>query len=224
MRHNCKSCGVEFEYEGGIEALNGVMMFIPPCSKCLEERRVKAKAEEEADARRLAKARWNEMCPPIYRETDSVRLDQEKLKQVLEWKFNKNGILMLGPTRKGKTRIATLLLERLVVEERRDVIAFYGQKFAHQCARAFGEHQGEAWSERVSKAGVVFFDDLGKEKLTERVESELFGIIETRTSYNRPVIITTNFDGRTLAMKMSPDRGAPLVERLREFCNVIDFS
>ena len=37
-------------------------------------------------------------------------------------------------------------------------------------------------------------------------------------------IVTTNDVGETLAQRMSEDRAAPLLRRLREFCTVISFS
>ena len=80
---------------------------------------------------------------------------------------------------------------------------------------------GEAWVERLAKATVLFFDDLGKFKNTERVESELFGLIEERCAWHRPTIITTNTNGAGLAGRMTADRATPLVRRLREYCQTV---
>ena len=60
-------------------------------------------------------------------------------------------------------------------------------------------------------------DDLGKAKLTERAEAELFGLVEHRIANLKPLIVTTNFVGDKLSDKLSEDRATPLVRRLREF-------
>ena len=70
---------------------------------------------------------------------------------------------------------------------------------------------------------LVFWDDFGKARLTERVECELFGIIEARMAAGLPNIITTNFVGGSLAGNLRPDIGSGLVRRLRECCEAIPF-
>jgi len=75
----------------------------------------------------------------------------------------------------------------------------------------------------LATVDVLFFDDFGKMKFTERVESELFAVIEKRTANCLPLILTTNFTGETLEERMTLDRGVPLVRRLREFCVDVSF-
>ena len=74
---------------------------------------------------------------------------------------------------------------------------------------------------RAHRAEILFIDDIGKEKYTERVESEFYDLIETRTAHMRPIIWTANANGVGLAAMMSPDRGEPILRRLREFTEII---
>lgn len=165
---------------------------------------------------------WQQMCPPLYKLTDPKKLQPEKLAQILNWVYGPKGLVLHGTTGTGKTRIATLLMKQLFMAGR-SVAMFYGMDFAHLCAKKFGEFQGEDWIDSVARKDVVFFDDLGKFPLTERIESELFGLIECRLLNLKPVIITTNFVGEALESKMTADRGEPLVRRLREFCESVAF-
>jgi DNA replication protein DnaC len=74
---------------------------------------------------------------------------------------------------------------------------------------------------RAHRAEILFIDDIGKEKYTERVESEFYDLIETRTAHLRPILWTANTSGAGLEAMMSPDRGAPILRRLREFTEII---
>ena len=173
--------------------------------------------------KRMRELEWVSICPTIYRETDlnRVQMDEESIAQILGWKPNRCGMMICGPSRTFKTRVVWMLLHRLYVEQCIWVEAMTSVAFGHECARRFMNGTGEEWVERLGAAPVLFIDDLGKFKLTDRVEAELFGLVEHRVSWGRPIITTVNISGDELADRMSPDRGAPLVARLREFCDVI---
>lgn len=227
MNAICLSCRKSFD--SAPVHFEGREIFWPRyCPQCCEE--ITAKRAQEVQNERLdlhQRGRgeiWESVCPPLYRDTDPSRLPELPLKRVLSWPFGSRGLLLHGATGAGKTRAAYLLLHRLIFEDGKKVVAFQGNSFAHQCARKFGEQQcGEEWIEELTGADVVFFDDLGKSRFTERVEAEQFGLIEARMAHLRPVIITTNFVGDSLTDKLTGDRGAPLVRRLREFCECVAF-
>ena len=220
----CEYCGGSFGYSPKtFEGSNIPEMFAPkncpPCSRLLSE---KQKFDDDLKKKAGRELTWLAMCPPIYRNTDVARLP-ESAKKVLGWKLNPKGLMIAGDTGKGKTRAAFLVMEKLHLEGCSMEI-FHGNAFAHQCAINFGEMNGEKWIAELARRKVVFFDDLGKFKMTERVEAELFGLIEMRIANLLPVIVTTNLSGEDLKSKMTSDRGEPLVRRLREFCEVVLFS
>jgi len=235
----CQTCRAVFTTRRLTFPLTGAApLWCDVCEKCATDEtkalgvRLSARAEAEAAeiearATEAARAFWPKVCPPLYRATEAGRLPQDALADVLAWQYGPEGLLLLGPTGTGKTRAAFLLLKRLVLEELRIVRAFDGLGFDHECVRQFrgkdGE-DGEAWADALARVEVLFLDDLGKGCFTPRVEAELFGLIERRAANCLPIIATTNLTGRDLAGKVSADRGAPLVRRLREFCKCITFS
>jgi DNA replication protein DnaC len=79
------------------------------------------------------------------------------------------------------------------------------------------------WLEGMHIAPCLILDDFGKNKFSERVEAEIFDLVEYRTSHELPLFITTNETPDTLKARMSADRGEPLLRRLFEFCDVITF-
>jgi DNA replication protein DnaC len=149
---------------------------------------------------------------------------RSKFAEVQKWKYGATGLLLHGMSRHCKTRSAWQLLRRLYVEEGRSLVVFDAVSFSHAITKHFGpDGKGERWTKEIVHAPAVFFDDFGKCRLTERGESELFGIIENRMAYKKPIIITTNFVGDTLAARLRDDVAEPLVQRLRECCTSIAF-
>ena len=166
------------------------------------------------------KKAFENICPPLYRDTDVTRLpmNARALQQILDWQYGPRGLLIHGQTGSGKTRAALLLIKRLL-DEGWSVLAYDCVDFGHTCSRKFCDPDVDPsrWIGQLVRWDVLFLDDFGKARLTDRVESELFGLMEKRIANQKPTIITTNLTGDRLAKMMSPDRAEPMIRRLREF-------
>ena len=69
--------------------------------------------------RRRVERSWEELCPPGYRNTIPEQLPKlPKFEEIQKWKYGPMGLLLVGPTRRGKTRSVWKLLERLHFEGR----------------------------------------------------------------------------------------------------------
>lgn len=196
------------------------------CDECAKrdvmERAQREEAEREKQRLAAAEQRWQKICPPGYQRSDLSRLPHKQFERVMGWQVGPRGLLLIGPTGGCKSRCAWLLVRRLL-NDGANIEAFDCMSFAHAATRHFRSGTGEDWIERLCRTDIVFFDDLGKMPFTERVEAELFGLIEYRTSHDLPVIATMNMVGDDLVAKASRDRGEPMVRRLREFCEVVSF-
>jgi len=167
---------------------------------------------------------WEQTCKyQSYRNTDLAKLPpqtQKALPGILSWEYGPRGLLLNGPTGTGKTRCAWLLIKKLW-EAGISIAAFDCADFGHRCIRYFRDGEAEEWLGRMAKHPLIFFDDFGKMPFTERVEAELFTLIERRMAHSLPCIYTMNMTSDDLMGKASEDRGRPLVRRLRESCRVV---
>lgn len=217
MQKQCQECGKEFDAPT-IELCGHHCCFEKFCPTC---KPIREEQERDVAAIRQERARLDEferICPPLYRDTDPLKLpcNPEVTKLVLGWVYGPKGLVLYGATGRGKTRLAYMLVRRLVLDGR-SVSAFDPLSFAHRVGETFGEYQGERFIREQQRVDVLMLDDLGKAKLTERAEAELFGLVEHRIANLKPLIVTTNFVGDKLSDKLSEDRATPLVRRLREF-------
>jgi DNA replication protein DnaC len=131
--------------------------------------------------------------------------------------------MLRGSTGTGKTRAMWRLLRRLF-DEGRSIEALTAGEFGRSYADAAGQYRASAWFERLAAVDVLFVDDLGKGCWSEAVRAVFFDLIDKRTRFGRPVLITTNDTGPELSERMRDvNLGDPLVRRLREFCEVLKF-
>jgi DNA replication protein DnaC len=163
------------------------------------------------------------ICPKLYQSSDPARLPAGPLARAMAWQYGARGLILTGETGKGKTRIAWLLLRRVLIEDVKRLRFYWFDcvGFGHAIGQHYKDEDAEKWLEKLGTADLVFFDDLGKLKLTERAETELFGLVERRCANELPMIVTTNDTGDSLAARMTENRGPAMMRRLREFCDVI---
>jgi DNA replication protein DnaC len=60
--------------------------------------------------------------------------------------------------------------------------------------------------------------------MTERGETELYDVLEHRTTNLKPTIITTNASGEQLKKMLSDDRRQPILRRIADFSQIIKFN
>lgn len=219
MTFTCKFCHKTFEFGDPIE---GFPFRLTPtvCDPCDDT--VRRQLASEIETQRIAE--WSYLAG-IYRDTDRNHPSMpsaSKQQRIASWKFGPLGLILHGVPRTGKTRCAWLLIKRLMIEGRSVETSTSIALADHLSAMwEAGPEQAAWYKDRLTSADVLFVDDLGKCKMTERVEADMFDVFDRRFSRGLPVIVTTNFVGDVLTRKFSPDRGPAFVARLREFCDAI---
>ncbi len=215
-------CGKEFSYD---PVMVGEREIIPRkwCSACMAARVENAERDKANEEKKDLSDKWEKICPPLYDDTDlnRLKLSKQVITKVLAWRPETKGVALAGETGAGKTRLMFYLLKQLHFMGL-PVVAISAKKFERYCHQMFDkDNDAKDHIKKASTAKVLFVDDIGKEKYTERVESEFYELIEQRTSHLLPTIWTSNCSGEELAGMMSEDRGIPIIRRLREFTDII---
>lgn len=184
-----------------------------------------AKGDADAQAseiRRVANSTPALNSPPLYRDTDLDRLSPRLADLARNWSTitGKGNLLIHGTTRTGKSRAAWYICKRLHPFPRVTHLSMRDVEF--QLAEGYARGTWHRIVDQWCKEELLFIDDLGKEKTTERTGSILFQLIDERTANNLPTIITTNHNGAALGARfVEPETGAAFVARLREFFDAV---
>lgn len=227
LERPCKKCGSIMSHEYPEEALRflGELKIYGPniCERCDKVLRLRLTDKFLYDQ---IEAAWNAVCPPrsIYRLTDASRIPLKLIKKVMAWDpADPHGIILYGPTRTFKSRTMYLLLNKAIRDYHMTVMAFDSGDLARACEGGQDGRFDMGWTAKAASVDVLYIDDLGKGKFTERAQAELFLLLDKRFTSGKPVMITTNLTGDGLK-KVCPERGPALVARLHEFCHNIPCS
>lgn len=217
----CRDCGAEFK---GVSVGSFQSLRCPQCG-------LKAQTSKADEDRRLRNSKlqedWLDFCPADYNQgspeqcktnqwiTDITRLPQPQLKSAMGWTFGKNkGMWFNGPPGKSKTRIMWLLMHKLWMDSYK-VLALTAAQFSRGSSDSASKGNAGDWAERLVSARVLFIDDLGKGRMTELNEADLFDILDRRiaSGNTRPTFVTSNIQLKQFA-GISLSRGEPLLRRL----------
>ena len=228
----CRECGGVIRYptpEG--ESSRWLRLLAPKvcvaCEPVIEARAAECEREyerAEAASRKADRVRkWLIICPARYQNTNPAQVPERLMVAAAEWQFGERGLGIVGPTGQRKTRAMFLLLHRLYVDEGRRVAYLTTSEFSHKVSRLSSEkmEQLDEFIGNLCTVPILFMDDLGKGRMTDRVESEFYHVIEERYKNLKPILFTANGTASQLAGLMGEDRGAAVMRRLSEMCEVI---
>lgn len=226
----CRMCGSEIASGLAIQdlpdviklALKGIQPTI--CDACdeiiRETRRQAVLAAREREFLRI--------CPHNYANTDLNLLPETSRRQwarAMEWQYGPKGVVLLGSPRQGKTRILWLMIQKMVMAGLNPA-TFTCSELTDRSAKFRDRDEPDfSWKEDLfNTTDALCIDDFGKFKATERLEADIFDLIEGFTAAGKPILLTTNGTGSTMLDKFSAERGPSIVGRIREFCASISFN
>jgi hypothetical protein len=136
---------------------------------------------------------------------------------------DKSSLILHGETGTCKSRAAWRLFNRLWRKHYPDKSFFLQmRKFEGLIEKGFEDRKHGNVLDILISCPILVLDDLGKERLTQRMESDLFAVIDERTSNLKTTIITTNYTGDKLLERFqNKETGVALVRRLRDYFSAI---
>jgi DNA replication protein DnaC len=220
----CKNCGQAF-VQHGVKLWSKIAwpweMLCKECVKIDVERRATEERERERESH---EHEWASSIPWLYRDTDKAKLLPKLVEMVDRFDFqNAKGLYLSGSFGIGKTRGLTLIL-RNCFDDGKTVMflnavdlgrLFYERSQGDKATRDKADHA----ISRARAVNVLMIDDLGKERATERFETEMYSLLEGRCSKGKPLLVSSNYRITELAARFSEDQGGAIIRRLTEFCH-----
>jgi len=164
--------------------------------------------------------------PALFRDTEVSRL-HPSIQKAVEWKpeGDKSGLLLHGTTGIGKTRAIWEIIRKQWVESaKRDRQLAYQfltmRKIEGMIEKGFDDRQHAKMLEGLIDLPFLIIDDFGKERLTQRMASDLFAIIDERSTARKPTIISTNYNGTSLLERFDSrdvETGRAMIRRLKDY-------
>lgn len=197
------------------------MPFALPCESCSQKAEAEWQAKLEQERLDGYRRRFEAEVPPLYRDNDTSRFP-DAWQKFRDWKpENGRGLILVGDTGKCKTRMVAEIVKRLIFDGIRCRF-LRASTFANVVRRQFSDQGGDEAREMLrnyQQVPVLVIDDIGKQASSPAIEEALFELVEFRIANLKSMIVTANATGKELEQMMSPDRGRPMVRRLREFCD-----
>jgi len=220
----CKECGITFSAET-IFMDDKVIFQESFCPACGSAHKNQRELEEKAVKNRKLEESWKILCPPLYRESDMQRIHLTYAKQAANWLYQATGLGLVGRSGYGKTRASYAILRRFHFEGMK-CAAFSSCEFSKLTVDQFSddkEIKAKAIEaiKRAYDAKLLLIDDIGKARMTDRGEMELYAILEHRANQMLPVIWTANAKSEELLTMFSRDRGEPTMRRLKDFSTIV---
>ncbi len=176
------------------------------------------------DEKGLVFAETHPQMPSAYRDTCIDKLPSERMRKAFSWTpGEKHSLLLHGTTGCGKTRVAWSVFNRLWLESfPLDAQFLPMRKVDGLIEKGFDDRDHGGVIEYLIEVPLLVLDDLGKERMTQRLESDLFAIIDERTANNRVTIITTNYTSQGLQERFSnAETGPAFIRRLKDYFQAI---
>lgn len=154
----------------------------------------------QAERRRI---RWKAICPPTFQTTELRLLPctAESIRLAQSFPIARKSVRFVGVTGTGKTRLAWVLLEKEYLRGAR-ILALDAGEFGSAASGAYREGKEEEFFWRLMRPQILFLDDIGKARITQRVAEALFTVFDRRLNRDRPILATMNYTLETFRSKL----------------------
>lgn len=213
----CRECDrVVYWKKGILRWLGEKAVVCDPCCEKFHSRDTNSAHYKRAES-------FKSYCPKLYQEiienSDAIPLKMRALAD----KYNMNkGLVIHGPSGTFKTTTLWLIVKNLWIRHNIRATFKAATELAREVAVSFDKKNGyEDLIQNVSTCVFLVIDDLGKERMTPRVEEAFFEIFNLRLEAKRPILCSTNFVGDGLAERfIDPETAKAFLRRIRDYMDL----
>jgi len=123
------------------------------------------------------------------------------------------GMWIIGDTGTGKTMLA-MLVSKAALDAGRSAAIYSLPRLMQMIRESIGEEGVVGFLDELAAVDLLHLDDVGAENRTDWVLEQLYSIVNKRYEDERSIILTTNFEPKTLEEQI----GKRTVSRLVEMC------
>lgn len=139
--------------------------------------------------------------------------------------FDKNdgrGLIFTGNAGTGKTHLAAAIAGKIIDEYSLFVEFVSFVELLADIKAAFSERSGKdvMLEKRMKEAALLIIDDLGREKRSQFTDELLYRVVDFRYRNKLPLIITTNYDLKSLSERID----YAVLSRIIGICRAVDMN
>ena len=128
----------------------------------------------------------------------------------------KTSLFLSGNVGAGKTYFTMCLLRGLVERGHRGIIPVKSGDLDTELLAAIEEKKEVSILRKYAEVDFLFIDDLGVERISDRIQRQYYSIIDHRTSNFLPTIMTSNYERKDTQAIL----GARITSRLEFACEI----
>lgn len=150
--------------------------------------------------------------PRLYWTVDNNLMNNEIVNSIINSMRSYNSLLLQGNGGSGKTYLLYYLIKKGV-----PALFYKAYEIDNLSLKSLNEnHSNEGIISELQSARILFIDDLGVNRLTERFERDLYMILDYRLENLLPTLISTNLSDEDLLKNY----GERIFSRLKEYVRV----
>jgi len=196
------------------------MNFLDSINIVSDEEYAQRLEQEKKEKIKSRSIHFEKLIPKGLANTDTSRLDSKAVDLARQWAEDPNrklNFFLHGNTGVGKTRLSWLILKRMFSVFHITSNAIGAESLAR---RLLNER---FLMDECTRAHLLLFDDIGKERGTPTAESAIFELIRERMDRQKPTIYTSNYSIDELVDRFNKqETGTAIARRLVESSQCVE--
>lgn len=219
---HCKACGEAIEMMLDVPGRGErKVRFVCSCNRKAREKEEELKRQENNERNRqrcFGDAKEIDCRFETSRETDLIKVARNYMDNFETMKSKSKGLLLYGISGTGKSHAAACIANALIDKG----YTAYMSKFEEIIARIQESFEGRhKYLNSLNDYSLLVIDDLGAERQSNYMQSQVFNIIDTRYKSGKPFIITTNLTAEEMK-KPADVNNARIYDRVLEVCHPVE--
>ncbi len=160
---------------------------------------------------------WIKKCssgeiPPLYWKVNHKNMDNQIIDSIIQFIRSHTSLLLQGNVGSGKTYLLYYLIKKGA-----KALFYKSYEIDNLSLKYLNEyHSNEKLIFELQSAKILFIDDLGVNRLTDRFERDLYMVLDYRLENLLPTLISTNLSDEDLLKNY----GERIFSRLKEYVRV----